>query len=286
MLSILGIPTTRVWFPTSDGINSFGITAGILLVASAIGTGNFKFNTMNNNLLYGVGAVIGLTIILLTDSRGALLAAFVSIIAGLMLPRKYYRVLFLLPLVSIVLPKIITIIAQMVPQDILTQVSRSPRDITSLNGRTIIWNETLNVIFSSDILSTLFGFGYRGQINSGLTERFVTIFGYSFGSVATVHNSFYQLAIDTGLLGVFIYLLITSFLLQKLVYFLKVDNRNTGLKMMLFTLVYILTIGATESVLTIDYQEVVIFFCFIYISIATYVPRKAGWYKEKPITVR
>jgi len=274
LLKNVGITMQRVVFPTASGINSFGIVAGAAFVSSFVLFLSSK--KLIDRIMGGVGFLSSLYIILLTDSRGPLFFAFITIFIFAILPISLITIWRWLPIMTPVLPYMLTFSLRYIPISILQKVSRSFSGGTtsdSLSGRLLIWQAVLDSFRNFQFIH-LFGFGYRGQVVSGVSQKYASLFSiYADPEISGAHNFVMQTLLEVGYLGVIISIGFITAILFHFVSYLKAHQDHT-VKVLFFILIYLLLAGTTESVLTVDHQELFTIFMFIWAAVGS-LPNKA-----------
>jgi O-antigen ligase len=267
MLQYLGIFTDRVLFPLSSGINTEGLIAGASLCVSFLMLIN---SPVNKDRIFGTfGTLFSLYVIFLTDSRGALLFAGLTIFIAIVFKKRTVKLWRWLPLFTPVLPLMLLSIQKFFPESIVEALSRSSLISGSeiLSGRQQIWNGILDHLKNFQLIH-LFGYGYHGQLTSGISQSYSYLFtNFVSRELASAHNFILQTVIEIGYIGLIItFLLIISltFSLAKL----TINNpKDFIFNSLFFLLFYLVLTGTTETVLTPDHQE--LFFIFILIWAAT-----------------
>ena len=140
MLTSIGINTNRVLFPTAGGLNSFGTTAGIRLVSSFIILTSKNRNRKLDKIIALFGGLSSLAIILLADSRGAIAYSFLIMLLNLFLPKMYYGLLRLIPIIAPLLPVVMITVLNLLPGTLISALSRSGSDLANMSNRLIIWD--------------------------------------------------------------------------------------------------------------------------------------------------
>lgn len=269
LLSSIGITSNRILFPSASGINSFGATAGIGLVSNFVIFS--QKNKMSDKFLSLVGGISSLSIILLTDSRGALAFSIATISLFLVLPKKLYPALQILPFFAPLLPLFLIFILNLLPEQIITVLSRESGDLSNVSNRLTIWNIILSELKNFKLIH-LIGYGYRGQVISGLASSYAYIFySYTSQDVATAHNFLLQNILEIGYIGAIIFLIFLKTIMSNLAHWVKINSMDYISKCSLFVLVYLLFIGITEAVLSPDYQEVFVILLLLSTSVLTNV---------------
>lgn len=247
LLGELGLSGTRVLFPLSSGLNSFGAVAGIALASATLLAWR---QHGHRRWIAAIGALVSLYGILAVDSRGALLFSLSAIVVVLLVPRARARGLaglpFLLPLLPLLLLGFLTATAD---SSYVTTFSRGGPGLDTGASREVVWGAVVDFLASFQF-SHLFGYGSFGQVASGVSLNYTTVFrGYDDPVAASTHNFLLQSILDSGYIG----LVVTVALCAVLI--LKVTGGSAGLSeahrsALLAAVVCLLLIGVTESVPT------------------------------------
>lgn len=257
LLSYLGLNFYRVTFPMATGINSFGYTAGMVLISGLI----LFIKTSGWKKYLGVFSIlVGLIVILLVDARSALFFSFVAFIVFLLKikPSKMWWIVVL----ALLLPLLFLYTLRNLPDEWISVISRSGRDALTLSNRTIIWQTAIDTL-SPFRLHHLIGWGYRGQIPSGIMERYVTLFSnYQQINSIPLHNSYLQYLIDMGYLGL-IFFVIMLILFLKDISKQSLRSSSVWLLIMKGIVIFLIISSSFDAVLTVDSQETFITFLLI-----------------------
>lgn len=258
--SYVGLQVYRTTFPTATGVNTFGNVAAALLIGS--------FLVVRERRSVGIPRIVGifgiitsLITMVFTDSRAAIIFAFVTI-ACAYIPYPTSRLFRFLPLTSVILPILILGVLNALPPTTIQMISRNQMDALTLSNRTVIWSAGLETLRESPS-QVFFGYGYRGQIISGAVEKYQYLFG-AFNEITSLslHNSYLQLVFESGIVGVILLVLILTILFHMLDHERRLSN-SMWTNILYFTLIYFTLISSTDSVLTFDNQESYITFLFI-----------------------
>jgi O-antigen ligase len=262
LLANFGIAATRVIFPTASGINSFGTTIGVFLVAS-FAILKFKTSPKFDKVIALLGGLSSFCIILLTDSRGALAFSFFTIFMLLLLPKKLFPALKWLPFLTPLIPIGLFIFLNLLPGSITSILSRSQNDLANMSNRITIWNAIIQNLTSPQP-DHLWGYGYRGQVVSEISSQYASLFSsYVSEEIASAHNFLLQSVLEVGYVGTGIFLLLLGLLLQRLALLAQQSKFDHTPTVLLFMLVYFILMGTTEATLSSDFQEAFTLFLLI-----------------------
>lgn len=144
-----------------------------------------------------VAVVVELYVVLLSGSRGAMLACAFSIGASVLLfiQKKPGKIFLFVIGAILVLGLFSRFLIPHIPLDIIKRMSIHTLFADGGGGRSTIWGNALRDLFSGNPLRILFGYGANGLIVNG--ER---------GATATMHNYYLQLLTNFGIVGLCIYM--------------------------------------------------------------------------------
>jgi O-Antigen ligase len=262
-LALIGIHIDREAFPMNPSINGMGVIAAVGLVAAAL----LALRTKGLERRAGAaGTVVCLVALLLTDTRAALILAI--IVVALMTIVKRTRVALLLAIVIPFSSWIVTAVLSFLSSTgLATPLARGSKDVSTGNGRTIIWQAAQHQFGTTDFFHTLFGFGANGQTTSGASRLYDHLFELVPSPILVhVHNLGLQMLLDMGAVGLILMVIAVVVSVDRLE---KINNQSPrgpvaaliGAMLMLF-----LT-GATEPSPTYRTQETLIF-AFLLLSAA------------------
>ncbi|WKZ34316.1 MAG: O-antigen ligase family protein [Anaerolineales bacterium] len=283
LLSMLGSQGNRILFPLADGINSFGVSAGAVLVLFI----PILFSTKDTliKLTSMFFSLSSIAVMVMTDSRGAILFAW---IAGFLylLPGRISKHLIWLSVFVSFLPLLVALFFPALlnfeygftrPPGNLTEKQRMVLEeefcadkvkplAGPLSNRPIIWAVALDE-FKHPRFVHLVGYGYRGQVDAGISEDLSCIFlSFVYRRFASSHNIWLQIITEIGYIGV----IGTLFLFYKTAgrLYTLIEKDNSGFyKGMRLALIYIVFAGTLESILSPDYY--IPFAMFLAINIMT-----------------
>jgi hypothetical protein len=205
LLGLIGIHTTRVTFPLTPGLNGAGEAAALALVICAVLLRRSRGSLRWISLL---GVLVGLSSVLLTDSRGPLAYALGVLIIMIFLPRRFLRVVAVIPLALPLTPAIILFVVGH-----LGSVSESLNrnggkgSFSTATGRSTIWSFVTQFL-SHPHAEDLIGYGAYGQVRSGVAYQYAYLFSYKANPAFTsVHNIALQTILDMGYIGLALFLI-------------------------------------------------------------------------------
>ena len=254
-LALIGVNIKREALPMNPSINGMGVVAAVGLVAAA----TLALRTKGLERRVGViGAGMCLVALLLTDTRAALILAIIVI--ALMAIIKRTRVALLLAIVIPFSSWIVTAVLSFLSTvGWVTPLSRGTKDVSTGNGRTIIWHAAQHQFGMSDIFHTLFGFGANGQVTSGASQQYAYLFeAIPNPLLVHVHNLGLQMLLDTGVVGLVLLLITIVLAVARLERINKISPRGPVAALVGGILMLFLT-GATEPSPTYRTQDTLVF---------------------------
>ena len=151
----------------------------------------------NRKFAFCIPIVFCLYTVVMTGSRGGLLAVGFSAILAVLFAVKNNRHVVLISIVSITLLIIVVlsfdVILNMLPAAIRSRFLLTDSNMASADSRLAIWDQLLNSFVNSNLFQQLFGHGFGSTILYN-TERLVA------------HNVYIELLFDVGALGLLTFL--------------------------------------------------------------------------------
>lgn len=240
LLEQAGVYADRAALPLTPGLNGGGAMAALgFVVAVAFvvkGSGAARQFCI-------VAAPVSFVSILLTDSRGALLFAALTLVGLALVPRRASRTFAALVLLLPFAPALVLAVADRLGGFAAT-LSRNPGDFATATGRADVWAAIWERLPTMD---AVFGWGLYGQRTSGASIEYAHIFpGSEQPLLATAHNAGLQLVLDVGLvgLGVFVWLVVAAINAAATHYR---SSRSGESLAVLGGLVCVVMLGATEA---------------------------------------
>lgn len=182
----------------------------------------------------------GIYIILMSGSRGALIAMIISMLITLFTGKR----LTLKGLIMIIVFGFIAwlviknCIIELIPENTLSRISIEAIINDNGSGRSDIWKSAINDYWNGSIFNILFGYGYGGiEVSNG--------FGMA---TSTMHNQFLQNLVSYGIVGFALYLRLL-FLVFKEYIRNKVDYVGCFIGIMIMSLT--ITMGPSYKILWI-----------------------------------
>jgi O-antigen ligase len=282
MLSVLGISQNRVLFPMTDGINYYGLLSGSVFVCFFFMLWDKEQGPAWLKAACVLVFFLSLLSILMTDSRGALLFSFLTILFVWVLGRQP-RMLTILAIVVSLVP---LAFASWIPAhqlDVFDALNRPASNWTVepsmetgksscearlqessgfLSNRPVIWEVALNELRSPGFVH-IGGYGYRSHVVSGLSEDYSCLFkSYARSQLAPTHNLWLQLLLDLGYVGLIVTLVFLYQLISRLSR-LFIESEDSVFRSMVAMVVYLILIGSLEASLSPDFNMLFIFICLI-----------------------
>ena len=207
LLLLLGFDTNRVMFPLASGLNSYG---SILALGSAYAS--YSLGRTQGKIartFYLLTIVLALVSLLLLDSRMAIACWAVGLFGTLFrLPKNTLAYLYKVVVVTVPFSSIVLLFSVVLLDSVLagSAIARNSSDISTASNRIFIWGPVIQKV-GSPKLENLIGYGYRGQIGSGVSDLNRYYFEHRLDSheTKTVHNLGLQYYLDIGILGLIIF---------------------------------------------------------------------------------
>ena len=188
-----GSRTSMIIMGTATDPNEF---ASIFIVPMALSMYRILYLKKSiKKFMYIFLILVSAYCILLSGSRGALIAAIVSVIVTYFKNRSINIKTVLLTCIIILLIYfvLIELIFPLIPEDVLSRMTLQTLLEDGGSGRSEIWSEALYKVWHGSLFRMIFGYGQYG-----LTADFTQ----------TMHNQFLQHLTNYGLIGLFLYCLL------------------------------------------------------------------------------
>jgi hypothetical protein len=206
LLSLFGLSGQRIFFPYGEGLNGFGVIAGMAFITSVTALRRMRGYLRAAGAAGILAAVYGL---LVADARGPLLFAIAVSIGLVVAPRVLARGARGLPLVIPLAPGIIVAgLGLFAGTSVSSTFARGNFEFASATGRTDVWSAVLSFLGHFDA-QQLVGWGFGGQLSSGVSYTYAYVVSTNGRpEFATAHNFILQSILDVGYVGAAIFLLI------------------------------------------------------------------------------
>ncbi len=203
LLSLIGVHGGRVNLPLNPGVNGGGEMAGLALVICVVLA--YRGGRKQQSVAI-LGAIVSLVTVFLTDSRGALVFALLTLALVTILPRWTKRVVVIIPTLLPIAPAIILFaLGQLASFSAV--LSRNEGDFVTATGRQAVWSVVLKFL-GHPHAQDLIGYGAYGQVRSGVGFQYSYVFpGLLHPQFATAHNIALQTILDMGYVGLAIFLI-------------------------------------------------------------------------------
>jgi O-antigen ligase len=202
LLGLMHVHVTRVNLPLNPGVNGGGQMGGLALVICV------ALAYCSRGRLRGVavsGAIMSLVTILLADSRGALIFAFVTLVVMMVLPRWTRRIAATIPVMLLIGPAIILFVLGQL-SGLSASLSRTGSDFETATGRQAVWSTVLRFL-SHPHVQDLVGYGAYGQVRSGVGFQYSYLFPYaSYPQFSNTQNIVLQTILEVGYVGLAVFL--------------------------------------------------------------------------------
>jgi hypothetical protein len=258
ILEYFGVEWSRTLYPLAPGINSFGVILGLSFLSSFI----IMLNQQKYlyKLSYFIIFIISFFMLLTVDSRGPIIISFILIVLhSFKWMYKYFKyILIIVP----ILPALLVFITYNLDTEIFDYFRRSN---LLLGGREVLWFE-FYTYFKNFSFMHFFGYGIFGQAASGISSNYTYLFTWEVMNpeLITLHNTVLQTITDIGFIGISILLWLLYLMID---YFTSIINKNllldnVAIKVALFSLIYLVLIGATE--VSINVYNFYTFYIFVF----------------------
>jgi len=272
--TLFNLMGARYYFPFTSSTRYLSICAGVALIlvlftpSKTEGKGNVLFKIVTVGLcglvMVASGARLPAMLLLLVLGLGVFWKQIgrKGVIAGIILA-------VLLPLFVIGIADLYEAWSVAGP---LSPLVEKIFNALTFSNRHIIWRSALEHAFS-DLKTTLLGHGVYGHIRSGASREFGHLFEVSYTKPfeMTAHNSYIQLILDGGLLGLGSFLALIAGILWKLPeisrqMFPKGDS-NKFERVISMVLFYLLSTAAAEASLSYMAPELLFIFILILLTV-------------------
>lgn len=263
ILGFLGIAGRRVTFPLVSGANSFGSVAGAAFAWSLM----YAWQATREHKILLVGslltALLALAGILLADSRGGLLFSLLSILLVINLTKPWMPRIALAFILPILTPLGLLLGDGLASPLGIQSIWGKLNAFGSMTSRFITWRMTFTHISDPKWIH-LVGYGYKGDIISGVAQAAGQLIHPTRDVAVGPHNVVLQYILDNGYLGAILFLAVMFLTLKKLAH-LAYEQPNSGALPALAVLVYLTLLGTIERVPTVYSPELFAVFLFIVI---------------------
>lgn len=264
ILSSMGIDINRILFPLGGGgATNFGTVSGLLSALALV----LFIVTKHRKLHYVIIFLISAAIVLVTDTRGAMLSIFLTILVLLFFQLQKKIIHFFTPLLILLLPFLSTFLS--ILSDVAFYGAVRPGE-DSL-GRILIWRVAVSELADFSTIH-LIGFGAYGQTTSRVS------YGYSFlfkdwlsdrPELFSLHNIALQTVFDIGYIGLIILLVILAISMN------IASNMKTEVKYILMAgLLFMMCAGSHDISLSFYSREVFIVFLLFVFTCIFYDPQE------------
>jgi hypothetical protein len=248
MLSLIGIETSRVYYPLAEGINPFGMVGGagfVMSVAMGITMIKNRSKDIISWIMITLGVSFSFYIILTTDTRGAILFAFLTV--GLTQPAVLIARENLLRNFTFLLPMI-----------------RSNSDV--LSGRGVIWQAGIEQLSTFNWIH-LIGYGLSGQTVSGVVDKYNHLFvSYIYTNRVSLHHFGLQTIYDFGYLGLLLAYSLMFLMGITLIRRIRAYPDNQEAFLAFAFLLYIILAGSVSTIPAFYARELFVIFIFVWVA--------------------
>ena len=192
---IIGDRETLIILGTPTDHNEF---AGVFVVPIALAVYRImKVKSLGIKVTHVLFVILELYVILLTGSRGALLATIIAMVATVLTCRKVSLRYFVTAIVLLLLivRLIESFVLPMIPETVLDRFSIEAVEATGGSGRTDIWKSAWEKISKGSLLRLFFGYGSGAELVVD-----------NLGNARVMHNQLMQMLANYGIVGLVLYL--------------------------------------------------------------------------------
>jgi hypothetical protein len=215
LMSLVGVSYPSANMPMTPGLNAGGAMAAVSLIVAVILLRGRMPGRLKGFLLASIASSV--VTIFITDSRGALIFALITILFLRLIPRASTRqiryIAFLLPLGPLAVLRAIDWLAPF-----LRQFTSNPDSVSTVTGRTTIWDHSLDFIVNPrpphGVFEQLVGYGFFGQVRSGSSATYGWLFNGDGAFERSAHNVALQTLLDQGLVGLVLLILTVAVVLS------------------------------------------------------------------------
>ena len=190
-----------------------------------------------------VFALSGVYVVLMSGSRGALLATIVAVLVTLLVGNRLTlrSVLVILVLGILFVFVFNAYLIELIPKDTLARISIEAITKDNGSGRSYIWKSAFRKFFDGNVFNILFGYGYGGiNVPNG------------YGSMtSTMHNQFLQNLIAYGIIGFCLYIRLIWIVFCE---YLKVKREYIGCLLGVLIMGLTITMGPSYKLLWIIFM--------------------------------
>lgn len=180
--------------------------AGLFAITLAVNT-YYVFNSKGIKRSINFMAMIaGIYSVLLSGSRGAMIACSISILLTLLFcVHASFKSIFSICIIAVLLGMVfVKYLLPLVPTDVVARLDLRMIFADGGGGRSVLWESGIEKYLNSNLFRMLFGYGANGMLITG--ERGVT---------GAMHNYYLQLLTNFGLIGFSLYLCLLWNILRK-----------------------------------------------------------------------
>lgn len=249
----------RVIYPFTFSGQMFAIEAGMLAV---FGVFWWLLSAAWSRRYVGIGMVAASVLVLVGHGARAPILAVLGVLAFAVWWKIFGRHLYSLTLVGLavitawVVAGDATVFLESLGEYVGGRFSRQVGDIATLSNRLTIWAVVVTGFVQAGWEQLLLGYGAHGQIASQFSYEYAFLFEYSYAEpyTAPTHNTFLQVLVDYGLVGLGVFTALIVSLVRRIAGVGQSRPRISGgrdeARVIGLVLLYLLTCSITESALT------------------------------------
>lgn len=266
MLSLIGIETSRVYYPLAEGINPFGMVGGAGFVMS-VAMGIIMIKNRSKDIISWIMITLGVSfsfyIILTTDTRGAILFAFLTV--GLIVFVRFFGNKIVFSFCLLTQPAVLIARENLLRNfTFLLPMIRSNSDV--LSGRGVIWQAGIEQLSTFNWIH-LIGYGLSGQTVSGVVDKYNHLFvSYIYTNRVSLHHFGLQTIYDFGYLGLLLAYSLMFLMGITLIRRIRAYPDNQEAFLAFAFLLYIILAGSVSTIPAFYARELFVIFIFVWVA--------------------
>lgn len=199
---------SRSYAPLTRSLNEATSVVGVIFVCLAI-RGREKYVRTPHKIAWSSVALAALFLMYITGSRAPFLWILAILVAVIVWRKALYAWAPYVALLAMILPLYMLPIYVAINDPSVSRERLSffapgsdTEELTSLSGRTLIWEEALVVFQEGSVSSQLVGYGLHGHVTSGAAAEYGAD-AYWIDDVTglSLHNAWLQVLVDSGAVG-------------------------------------------------------------------------------------
>ncbi len=267
--NIFGFSNFRIIFPFNMSGQLLSASAGVVFTCASL----HLFGNRRWYDLFMVCSMIAASLVIIFGhgARGPVMAIPIVMLFGIAWKQIRRYLGFAVIIMTVVLPLLFvyTDMGSVFMRALVWSgfpLVRNADAFTPLSNREIIWSSVFSE-FSHFEWIHIIGFGAYGQVTSGIISMFAYLFSnsYKMPYSASVHNTYLQVLVDYGYIGLILFISILFSLFVLISRFVLRGGNRRYEKIIVLVLVYILSVSTMEPCLT--YYSIELWSLFTFINI-------------------